>query len=95
MESIVLCYIFLEIIFKCKFILEILAKENENGLKMKMKMHFQNGFGNLCHFDYLEVLSSNDQDFNRFESLIKFLQVLEMKMKMELVKNEFDNFDKS
>ena len=57
-------------------------------------MHFQNGFVNLCHFDYLEVLSWIDQDFNIFESLIKFLQVLNMKMNMEMDQNEFDNFDK-
>ena len=57
-----------------------------------MKMHFQNGFVNLRHFDYLKVLSWIDQDFNIFESLIKFLQVLEMKMKMEMDQNEFDSF---
>ena len=40
----------------------------------------------------MEVLSWIDQDFNIFESLIKFLQVL--KMKMEMVQNKFDSFDK-
>ena len=50
-----------------------------------MKMHFQNGFMNLCHFDYLEALSWINQNFNIFESLIKNLQVLEIKMKMKIV----------
>ena len=48
-------------------------------------MYFQNRFVNLYQFDYFEVLSWIDQNFNIFESLIKYLQVHKMKMKMEKV----------
>ena len=67
MESILLCHIFLEIIFKDKFILETLVNKNENGLKM----HFQNGFENLSFW----LLWGFILDWSRLQHIWEFNKV--------------------
>ena len=44
-------------ILNALFIAQDLHGEKGVQKGLKIKMHFQNGFVNLCHFDYLKVLS--------------------------------------